>query len=189
LDENEDEDDYEDFVHWARKQGVKQRSAVLPQIEKLKNDSGIPTLRTNLEKRLFQKAFAVKRAKLDEAFSDFQKRIDLLVAEGIGNQQENLDTLDANQAQLEEKRQAVAEVEQMTNRIRRYMERVQRTHTSEAELPQTFILQSQFREDDRLPDRARNGKRRGERRQGLSGIAPCIRRCRCIGKGRSTGWS
>jgi hypothetical protein len=61
---------------------------------------------------------------LDEAFSDFQKRIDLFVAEGIGNQQENLDALDANQAQLEEKRQAVTEVEQMAKRIRLYMDRV-----------------------------------------------------------------
>ena len=99
-------------------------SSIVEQLDEIKEYSGIPRLKDCLEKRLFKSTRRILYARMSESFQDFLKQIHDIVEDRTEVYNERLKLLATKESELNERRQALADVEELTMKIQEYMDKV-----------------------------------------------------------------
>lgn len=118
------EEDYDEYVSILRKAGYRDESAFPEKLDAIKKESGVPLLKENLEKRLFNSTRRILYAKMNEAFQDFLKQIHDIVEDSAEVCDARLELLAANESTLTERREKVNAVESLVAQIKNYMDKV-----------------------------------------------------------------
>ena len=99
-------------------------SSIVEQLDEIKKYSGIPRLKDCLDKRLFKSTRRILYARMSESFQDFMKQIHDIVEDREEVYNERLKLLATKESELNERRESLAAVEELTMKIQEYMDKV-----------------------------------------------------------------